>query len=73
MKKTFFKVKTFATLLSLNREFQPYTVPAADILEIWQFCSYETKQFPEPVSDLQYIGENVKEILSELGKFKKKA
>ncbi|MCF3109559.1 helix-turn-helix domain-containing protein [Niabella sp. CC-SYL272] len=58
-------------LQSLNTEYKPYTIPAADVLEIWSFYSYETKQFPEPASELQSIGEHVRQILCQLQKVKK--
>ncbi len=59
-------------LESLNKAFAPYKVPVAEILELWQFHSYQTQQVPEPESDLQDIAQGIREIREELRQIKRK-
>ncbi len=54
------------TLESLNTGYKPYTVAAADVLELWQFHSYHTRAMPEPQADLQHIAGSIKTILTEI-------
>ncbi|AOM80197.1 XRE family transcriptional regulator [Pedobacter steynii] len=42
-------------LESLNKLFQPYKVPVSEVLEIWQFHSYQSQEIPEQETDLQEI------------------
>lgn len=42
-------------LESLNKLYKPYQVPVNDILEIWQFHSYQTQELPEQGTDLDEI------------------
>ncbi|OJV51536.1 MAG: DNA-binding protein [Bacteroidetes bacterium 43-16] len=44
-------------LRSLNKEFQPYTLSAGEILEIWAFSMYHSKDFPQAMTDLEEIKE----------------
>lgn len=50
-------------LESLNTNYKAYTVDTGDILEVWQFHSYHTKEMPEPATDIQEI----KMMLKDLG------
>jgi len=42
-------------LESLNKLYEPYTIQVNDILEIWQFYSYQSKELPEQEADLDVI------------------
>lgn len=53
-------------LESLNPVFRPYTVETTDVLEIWQFHSYQSKQMPEPYSEIKMVKNVVDEILMDL-------
>lgn len=59
-------------LESLNPEFKSYTVEVADVLEIWQFHSYQSKQMPEPMAELGMIGSLLKEMREDIKSLKKK-
>lgn len=58
-------------LESLNPEFHPYTVGISDVLEIWQFHSYQSKQMPEPMAELGMIGSLLKEMREDIKSLKK--
>lgn len=62
------KLKTERTFLlhSLNSEYEDYTVKAADILEVWMFASYLSKEFPKQQADLGRIASLVDEIKEEV-------
>ncbi|MGX5853723.1 hypothetical protein ACWKW6_08775 [Dyadobacter jiangsuensis] len=53
-------------LESLNRAYEPYQVSAGDVIEIWKFHSYFSKDVPERVSEVQHISTAVNEILQRL-------
>ncbi len=57
-------------LESLNTNFKPYIVAAADILEVWQFHSYETTEMPEPMTDMQEVKSMLQELKAAVGKIK---
>jgi len=59
-------------LESLNQDFKPYTVEVSDVLEIWQFHSYQSKQMPEPMAELGMIGNLLKEMREDIKSLKKK-
>jgi len=42
-------------LESLNKAYQPYTVEVNEVLEIWQFHSYQAKELPMQRTDLDEI------------------
>lgn len=53
-------------LESLNKSYDPYRVPVADVLELWQFYSYQTNEIPAQETDLQSIAKAIREMQSEL-------
>ncbi len=55
-------------LRSLNTVYEPYRVPLSEVVEIWQFVSYETREFPEPQTDLQALTRAVREMQEEIKK-----
>lgn len=67
---TFQKDKTL-TLKSLNPTYQPYTVLATDVLEIWEFHSFSSQNFPEPVSDFSVLFREIQALKSTIEKNQK--
>jgi transcriptional regulator with XRE-family HTH domain len=59
-------------LESLNRTYQPYHVAVADVLEIWQYHSFQTKAIPEPETDMQVMAKAIKEMQQAIQGLKKK-
>lgn len=59
-------------LESLNPVYQPYQVPVSEVLEIWKYYSYQSRQIPEPVSEVQHIASTVNEILKRMKVIEKK-
>lgn len=57
---------------SLNKNYQPYTVPVGDVLELWKFYSYQTREIPEPQSDLQSLTLAVKDMQETLQEIKQR-
>ncbi|WP_026632777.1 XRE family transcriptional regulator [Dyadobacter alkalitolerans] len=53
-------------LESLNPLYEPYQVVASDVLEIWKYHSYQSKDLPEPVSQMHHIAQTVNEILERM-------
>lgn len=53
-------------LTSLNPLYAPYRVSFGDVLEIWQFYSYQTREFPDPQTDLQSLARAVRNMQEEL-------
>lgn len=60
----------FFLLESLNPEFKPYTVEVSDVLEIWQFHSYQSRQMPEPQSEISQVKNVVDKILDNINMLK---
>ncbi|HVI46807.1 MAG TPA: LexA family transcriptional regulator [Chitinophaga sp.] len=54
------------TLISLNKTYQPYSIPASEILELWRYYALVTEQIPEPATDLEQILSELKNIRSKL-------
>lgn len=42
-------------LISLNKEFEPYSVPIGDVTEVWKFVCYLNTTIPEPESDINLM------------------
>ena len=42
-------------LKSLNSEYKPYTVEASDVMEIWRFYAYTSREFPEAKSEMATV------------------
>ena len=54
LKKVFNKIAERGTLLlkSTNMSYSPYEIPADEVLEIWRFAAYISKDFPEEGTSL---------------------
>jgi transcriptional regulator with XRE-family HTH domain len=57
-------------LESLNTKYKPYKVNIGEVLEIWQYDRYISKQLPQPTPELEHIYGSLKEILSEINSLK---
>jgi Predicted transcriptional regulators len=56
---------------SLNTTYQPYIVPISEVLELWEFYSYQTREIPESKTDMHHISVAVNQILAEIKTLKK--
>ena len=63
---------TEVLLKSLNTAYEPFSVPVSEILEIWQFYCYQTKEFPEPMGDLKSLTKAVRDLQEDFKEMKKK-
>ena len=70
-KQVTFEKEGLVLLESLNKLYTPYTVPVGDVLEIWQFHSYQTKAVPEAETDLHTMARAIREIQEDLRRMKK--
>jgi transcriptional regulator with XRE-family HTH domain len=59
---TFHEEDRFFLLRSLNSAYEPYTVPADEVLEIWRFKKLHLDEIPEPAAE----GPDWKRMFSEL-------
>jgi len=59
-------------LESLNRAYEPYEVSAGDVIEIWKFHSYFSKDVPERGSEVQHISQTMDTILRQLQEIQQK-
>lgn len=60
-------------LESLNPEFEAYSVAVSDVLEIWQFYSYHSKQMPERLTEIDQLKNIANEILTNVKFLNKKS
>lgn len=59
-------------LESLNESYQPYTVDIDDVLEIWQFYSYQSRELPEVPTEAENTTDMLHKILAEVKALGKK-
>lgn len=58
-------------LKSLNTEYKPYLVEASDVMEIWRFYAYTSREFPEAKSEMATVLtaiRNLKEKIVQISK-----
>lgn len=53
-------------LQSLNESYQPYRVPIDQVLELWQFHSFVSKDIPKGEVSMVYVNQKLDEISREL-------
>lgn len=53
-------------LESLNPDYKPYEVHVAEVLEIWKFYSYQTKEVPEKPGNYESLTKAIKNIQDDL-------
>jgi transcriptional regulator with XRE-family HTH domain len=51
---------------SLNKTYQPYVVPVSEVLELWEFHSYQTREIPDPQTDIEMLTKAIKEIQEDV-------
>lgn len=54
--------KKHVLLKSLNRKYQPYEVPANDILEVWRFVNYIATEIPDNTATTSEVFAKVEEL-----------
>jgi transcriptional regulator with XRE-family HTH domain len=59
-------------LSSLNTQYEPYTVPVSEVLEIWEFERYFSSGLPEQNQDLQTIARSIRALQDDMEILKKK-
>jgi len=57
-------------LKSLNTVYEPYTVAAEDVAEIWRYYKYQTATLPELPTDLQEVKRLILDVKAEVQKQK---
>ncbi|MGX5858270.1 XRE family transcriptional regulator [Dyadobacter jiangsuensis] len=65
------EARTFC-LHSLNKAYSPYEVAVSDVLEVWKYHSYQSRDVPEPLSDIQNVSKSITAILSRLERIEHK-
>jgi phage repressor protein C with HTH and peptisase S24 domain len=58
-------------LKSLNPMYKPYTVNAGDVMEIWQFYAYTSKEFPEAQAEMSTVLTAIKGLEEKIRKLRK--
>ena len=53
-------------LESLNKNYHPYTVHLEDVLEVWKFHAYTSREMPEAESDLGAVIREIRELKEQL-------
>lgn len=54
-------------LKSLNSGYKPYTVSVDDVLEIWRFYAYTSKEFPEPQPEMATVLNAIRSLEEKIG------
>ena len=64
------KVNTNGTILlkSLNPTYEPYTVDTGDVMEIWRFYAYTSREFPEARSEMATVLTAIKDLEEKIGR-----
>ncbi len=59
-------------LKSSNVLYAPYTVPLADILELWKFHSFTSRELPEAQTDISLVLREIRDLKTSVAKLKSK-
>lgn len=72
LKKVFNRIQTRGTLLlkSTNINYKPYEIPVNDVLEIWRFSAYISREFPEEVHSLHELKQAFERLEEEVQELK---
>ncbi|KQS27702.1 LexA family transcriptional regulator [Dyadobacter sp. Leaf189] len=57
-------------LQSFNKQYFAYTVPITDVIELWEYYSFHSKELPEPQSDMQQLMRMLQEMQNEIKEIK---
>lgn len=58
-------------LKSLNPEYKPYTVEANDVMEIWRFYAYTSREFPEAQPEMTTVLMAIRNLEEKIGQIQK--
>ena len=58
-------------LKSLNPEYKPYSVEASDVMEIWRFYAYTSREFPEAKSEMATVLMAIRNLDEKIGQIPK--
>lgn len=58
-------------LQSLNKAYKPYTVLLSDVLELWAFYSYHTKEIPEATTELSELKQMIQVMQKDIKALRK--
>ncbi|WP_149244221.1 helix-turn-helix domain-containing protein [Dyadobacter sp. 32] len=53
-------------LQSFNKQYFAYTVPVSEVLELWEYYSFHSRQLPEPQTDMQQLMKMLQEMQQEV-------
>ena len=57
-------------LASLNKHYEPYTVDAGEVLEIWKYYKHQTATLPQAETEMQELKTMIAELGKKIGKAK---
>jgi transcriptional regulator with XRE-family HTH domain len=57
-------------LQSFNKQYFAYTVPVSEVIELWEYYSFHSKQLPEPQTDMQQLMKMLQEMQMEIKEIK---
>lgn len=60
-------------LQSFNKQYFAYTVPVSEVIEVWEYYSFHSKELPEPQTDMQQLMRMLQEMQNEIKEIKKKS
>lgn len=55
-------------LVSLNKAFEPYNLPIAEVTEVWKFVCYLNTSIPEPESDISALMKQMNDMQQAIKK-----
>jgi transcriptional regulator with XRE-family HTH domain len=58
-------------LQSFNKQYFAYTVPVSEVLELWEYYSFHSRQLPEPQTDMQQVMKILQEMQMEVKELKR--
>ncbi len=59
-------------LESLNTQYEPYTVPVSEVLELWEFQRFMSNTIPDIELNLESIAKALREIQGDISILKEK-
>ena len=61
-------IKQDGTMLlqSFNKQYFAYTIPVSEVIELWEYYSFHSKQLPEPQTDMQQLLKMLQEMQTEI-------
>lgn len=59
-------------LKSLNTLYEPYEVDASDVMEVWRFYAYTSREFPEAPAEMTTVLTSLKKLEEKIDRFNDK-